>query len=104
MMESTREPIRRVLPTFPKARLALHRFIKTEGEDHLVVDVLCGTEIRHGEIVDAATDQPRSEGIIKIVRKKDLVWLKEQRGSDQDKLDIRKPQDDRNRDESSTSE
>lgn len=42
---------------FTNTQLTLHRFAKTEGEDHLVLDILSGLDIRHREIVDAATDQ-----------------------------------------------
>jgi predicted nucleotidyltransferase len=83
--------------TFQNTPLTLHRYIKTEGEDHLVVDVLVGELARHREIVEAATDQPGSDGTVKVVRREDLIWLKEQRGSDQDLLDIRRLQDDQNR-------
>ena len=74
--------------------MTLHRYAKTDGEDHLVLDILRGPHIRHREIVDAATDQRWSKGVVKVVRKEDLVWLKEQRGSDQDRVDIRKLKDD----------
>ena len=82
--------------TLTDAGLRLHRFIKTEGEDHLLVDVLFGGDNRHREIVAAATDQPWSEGVVKVARKADLIWLKEQRNSDQDRVDIARLRDDKN--------
>ena len=80
--------------TFANSQLTLRRYVKTEGEDHLVVDILIGAQPRHSQILDAATDQPWSEGIVKVIRKEDLIWMKQQRGSDQDNVDIGKLQDD----------
>ena len=90
--------------TFQTTPLTLHRYIRTDGEDHLVVDVLVGDQARYREIVEAATDEPWSNGTARVVRREDLIWLKEQRGSDQDRLDIRRLQDDQNREGSSPGE
>jgi hypothetical protein len=80
--------------TFASTQLTLHRYVKTQGEDHLVVDILIGAQPRHSQILDAATDQPWSEGTVRVIRKEDLIWMKQQRGSDQDNVDIRKLEDD----------
>jgi hypothetical protein len=90
--------------TFRSTPLTLHRYIRTEGEDHLIADVLIGDDARYREIVEKAADQPWSDGTVKLVRREDLIWLKDQRGSDQDRLDIRRLQDDQNRDGRSTGE
>jgi hypothetical protein len=90
--------------TFPSTPVTLHRYIKTEGEDHLVVDVLVGDHSRYREIVAAATEEPWSNGAARVVRREDLIWLKEQRGSDQDRVDIRRLQNDQNREGSASGE
>ena len=48
------------------------------------------------QIVEAAIEQPWSDGVVKVARKEDLIWMKQQRGSDQDRVDIRKLEDDAN--------
>jgi predicted nucleotidyltransferase len=87
--------------TFENTHLTLHRYLKTAGEDHLIVDILIGDLPRHKQIVAAATEQTSSHGVVRVVRKEDLIWMKQQRASDQDKLDIRKLEHDENRDDSS---
>jgi len=86
--------------TFANTQLTLHRFMKAEGEDHLIVDILSSAQDRYRKIVDAAAEHPWAEGVVRVVRKEDLIWLKQQRGSDQDKVDIRKLQDDKDRENS----
>ena len=84
---------------FADTQLTLHRFMKVEGEDHLVVDILTGLQNRHRQIVDRATDQSWKDGVVKVARKNDLIWMKKQRGSDQDKVDIGKLKNDNNRED-----
>lgn len=82
--------------TFRNSQLTLHRFMKIEGEDHLVVDILYGAETRCQEIVERAIVQDSSYGTVRIASRNDLIWLKQKRGSDQDQVDIRKLQNDQN--------
>lgn len=83
--------------TFGTSGLTLHRYIKTAGEDHLIVDILAGDQPRHRQIVASATEQPWSQGVVRLARKEDLVWMKRQRGSDQDSVDIRRLERDEDR-------
>jgi hypothetical protein len=78
--------------TFKKAKLTLHRFMKIEREDHLVVDVLLGRDDRHKEIIKNALLEKSSGGIVRIASREDIVWMKQCRDSDQDRVDIRKLQ------------
>jgi hypothetical protein len=80
--------------TFRDSQLTLRRFMKTEGEDHLIVDILVGADDRHRQIVDSATVQPWGGHEVRVASREDLVWLKSRRGSDQDNVDIRRLQDD----------
>lgn len=83
--------------TFTNSGLTLHRYIKTQGEDHLIVDILVGDQPRHRQIVAAASEQPWSQGVVRLARKEDLIWMKQQRGSDQDNVDIRRLEHDEDR-------
>ena len=83
--------------TFKNTHLTLHRFMKTEGEDYLTVDVLCGAERGHKEIIENSSEEQWAQGSVRIAKKEDIIWMKQQRGSDQDRIDIRKLKDDKNR-------
>jgi len=81
--------------TFKKTPIILHRFTKIEGDDFISVDILVGKEKRIDEIIARATEHPWTGGRVRVVSKDDLIWLKKQRGSDQDKVDIRKLKNDK---------
>lgn len=83
--------------TFANSGLTLHRYFKTAGEDHLIVDILVGDQPRHRRIVASASEQPWSQGVVRLARKGDLIWMKQQRGSDQDQVDIRRLEHDEDR-------
>lgn len=82
--------------TFRNGQLTLHRFIKAEGEEHLIVDILSGSEKIYRSIIEQAITQDSSFGTVRIASKEDLIRLKDMRGSDQDLVDIRKLQNDQN--------
>ena len=73
---------------FKKTDLTLHRFMKTEGEEHLIVDILVGNEEKHKRIIVDSIEEEWEEGKIRIISKADLIWMKELRNSDQDRVDI----------------
>jgi len=77
---------------FKQTKLTLHRFLKIENEDHLVVDVLAGSDNRHREIIKNSLREKAGAGIVRIARKEDIIWMKQLRDSDQDRTDIRKLQ------------
>ncbi len=76
--------------TFKNTKLTLHRFMKVEGKDFLVVDILIGNEVKHREIVKNALSEIHEKGVVKIAAKNDLIWMKKIRNSDQDKVDIKR--------------
>lgn len=75
---------------FLNANLTLHRFVKTEEGDHLVLDILAGKDKVFGKILNNAEQAPWEKGHVAIASRKDLIWLKKLRNSDQDKTDIKK--------------
>jgi len=76
--------------TFQRTNVTLHRFTRIEDQEYLILDILVGHEKKHQTIIAQALLAESEEGAIKVVRKEDLIWLKEQRHSDQDKVDIKK--------------
>jgi hypothetical protein len=62
--------------------------MKTEGEEHLIVDILVGNEEKHKRIIADSIEEEWEEGKIRIINKADLIWMKELRNSDQDRVDI----------------
>lgn len=74
--------------TFASTRLTLHRYMKVEGKEYLLIDLLMAGEPRHLEIITGAI-QARHDGVvIPVATKADLVWLKGKRNSPQDQVDI----------------
>lgn len=73
--------------------------MKTEEKEHMTVDVLSGSERRHSQIIENAIAEEWAEGFTRIARKEDLIWMKQQRGSDQDEVDIRRLRDDKDRED-----
>ncbi len=73
---------------FLSANLVMHRFLRTEQNDYLLVDILVGKGERFQNILDNVIESGWEKGKANIARKKDLIWLKELRGSEQDKIDI----------------
>lgn len=84
----------RALPwTFSDSGIVLHRFIKFEGEEHMIVDVMIGQTPRHEAIIANAVEAQSVDGIVKIASREDLIWMKSMRNSDTDQLDIKKLRD-----------
>ena len=75
---------------FKNTPIVLRRFIKTQGEEFIPVDILVGRTKRIDSMVDRAVDQTWSRGKVRVATKEDIIKLKKGRGSDQDKVDIRK--------------
>jgi hypothetical protein len=83
--------------TSKRTQLILHRFTKTEGGDHLTVDILSSGEEKYKEIIEDSTEEEAADGPVKVASKSHIVWMKQQRGSDQDKVDIKRLKSDKNR-------
>ena len=81
--------------TFKKTNMTLHRFIKTSAKEHMQLDVITANERRAKQIITNALKAESEHGTIRVARKKDLIWMKQQRNSDQDQVDIKKLKDNR---------
>lgn len=75
---------------FLNVNLVLHRFVKTKKNDHLLVDILVGKQKEFSKIFDNVVVSKWKKGEVSIACRKDLIWLKRLRNSDQDKTDINK--------------
>lgn len=75
--------------TFKGTNLTLHRFMKVEDLDEMVVDILAADDDRHREIMANALEaESEGTGLVRVASKEDLIWLKRQRNSKQDQADI----------------
>ena len=63
--------------TFKESKLTLHRFMKIENQDEMIIDVLVAGDERHEKIITNAliADSPGT-GEVKVATKEDLIWLK----------------------------
>jgi len=75
---------------FKSVPIVLRRFVKAEGEEFIPVDILVGKTKRMDAMVDNAVNEPWSKGKVRVARKEDIIKLKRGRGSDQDKVDIKR--------------
>ena len=75
--------------TFPRAQLALHRFLKPVPDDEFFVDVLVAESPELAAIVDRAqlVESPNHPAI-RLARREDIIRLKNLRASPQDRADI----------------
>jgi len=76
--------------TFKKTNMTLHRYIKTVDKEQMQLDVITANEKRSKQIISNALKAESERGIIRLAQKKDLIWMKRQRNSAQDKVDIKK--------------
>ena len=81
--------------TFRKTRVTLHRFLKIEEPAYVFIDILVGHEAHHQAIIERALEESWADGVVRFASKEDLIWMKHQRGSDQDQVDIRRLEDDK---------
>ena len=80
--------------TFKNTNLTLHRFLKVEDLDEMIVDVLVGEDERYEQIIRNAVEaSSASIGKVRVASKEDLIWLKRQRDSKQDQADVERLQD-----------
>ncbi len=80
--------------TFKDSGMTLHRFLKVDQGDEMVVDILVAGNQRHEAIIERALlAESRETGLIRVATKEDLIWLKQQRLSKQDEADIARLED-----------
>ena len=74
--------------------LELHRFMKGEGEDEMILDVLVAKTERQIAVVDQAlTAVSEESGTVRVASREDLIWLKSLRNSPMDQIDIQNLKD-----------
>jgi len=82
--EETAEPW--ILPDTP---LILRRFLKVEGQDEIMIDVLLASDDEHLRIIEDAIPAESEIGPVPIATRRDIIWMKRSRNSDQDRVDIK---------------
>ena len=69
--------------------------LKKQKEEYLIVDILLGSKEKYQRIITISIEEEREEGKIQIINKVNLIWMKELRNSDQDKVDIERLKNDK---------
>ena len=82
--------------TFKNIDMTLHRFVKIEGNDYLQLDVLTANKNRAQQIIKNSLQAESVYGTVQVASKEDLIWMKRQRDSDQDRVDIKRLEDNGN--------
>jgi len=82
--------------TFKNSGLTLHRFLKVQEGDEMMVDVLVSGDDPHDRIIRAALEvESKGTGVVRVATRRDLIWLKEKRNSKQDQADIERLQNEK---------
>ena len=82
--------------TFKSTPLTIHRFLKIQGSDEMIIDLLVAGDKKHLEIIANALIAEGKHGIAHIAGKSDIIWLKRQRNSLQDQADIERLENEKN--------
>ncbi len=83
--------------TFKRVPIELHRFLKVLDEDEMIIDILIAEIKEVRRIIRDSVEAESEEGRIKIASRKDLIWLKRMRDSKQDRADIEKLEDEKDK-------
>lgn len=75
--------------TFRNTNLTLHRFLKVDGEDEMMMDMLLANDPKHQKVIADAISAEAESGAVQVASKADLIALKQIRNSGQDQVDIR---------------
>lgn len=82
--------------TFDSVNITLHGFVKIEQKERMRLDVLTANEERSRQVLQNALEAESERGVIRVASKQDLIWMKQQRNFDQDRVDIKKLKEDKN--------
>jgi hypothetical protein len=74
--------------------LTLRRFLKIEGQDELMLDILTANTDDHFRIIRNAVRTESTMGMVPVATKLDIIWLKRSRSSGQDLIDIAELEED----------
>ncbi len=72
----------------PNTALTLRRFLKVEGQDELMIDLLPAHDDEHLRVIQNAVLAESAVGQVPIAARRDIIWMKKSRNSDQDRADI----------------
>lgn len=68
--------------------LTLRRFLKVEGQDELMIDILIANTEEHARMIRDADLAESAAGLVPVATRQDIIRLKRSRNSDQDRVDI----------------
>jgi hypothetical protein len=68
--------------------LTLRRFLKVDSQDELMVDILVAKTDQHFRAIQDAVLAESSRGMVPVATKRDIIWMKRSRSSNQDCVDI----------------
>lgn len=74
--------------TFQNTGLTLRRFNRFEDDQHLIIDIMSSADAQYTSMVQRAVVADTAAGPVRFACKQDLIFLKRQRNSPQDQLDI----------------
>lgn len=74
--------------TFQKTPLTLHRFLKVQDNDEMIIDIFLAGNDQHINMIHDAFIAEGENGVVRVARKRDIIWLKRKRNSHQDRADI----------------
>ena len=72
----------------PNTTLTLRRFLKVEGQDELMIDLLLANDDEHLRIIRNAVLAESTVGEVPVATRQDIIWMKKSRNSNQDRVDI----------------
>lgn len=72
----------------PGTTIILRRFLKVEGQDEMMISVLLTTDHEHLRIIENAVSEESEAGPAPIAAKRDIIWMKRSKNSEQDRVDI----------------
>ena len=81
--------------TFQKIAITMYRFMKVDGEDSIIIDALVPLATIAQKIIDNSVTAESENGTVRLVSRKDLIWLKTFRNSKQDQADVERLQNDK---------
>ena len=82
--------------TFQNTQLSLHRYLKIDANDEVMLDILVGNNQQYQEIINNAETFDTSQIPIKVINKQDLIKMKKLRKSSQDLVDIESLKNEKN--------